>query len=79
MNYRRKIFLMNPYNLDKSKQYFLNAVKENIGLHIANCPEYAQILEDKSFDIDCLKSEYDLHRIPVIPTLYFKRNRYTVY
>jgi len=76
MNYRYRLFSKrNPYNLNKTKDYFLNAVKDNITFHSKNCLEYSNILASQDFDISQLNSEDDLYKIPAIPTLYFKRNR----
>ena len=76
MNFRRKLFFQkNPYNLDKSKQLFLEAVRENVQHHKENCPEYAAILKQYGFKVSSLQSEDDLYKIPVLPTLYYKRNR----
>ena len=76
MDYRRKLFLMsNLYDLDRSKKTFFQAVRQNVALHARQCPEYAQLLESQGFSIEALRSEDDLYRIPVIPTLYLKRNR----
>ena len=76
MNFRRKLFLQkNPYDIEKSKPFFLGAVKENVKFHRENCEEYAQILTKQEFDVDSLYSEKDIYKIPVIPTLYFKRNK----
>ncbi len=76
MNSRRKLFFQkNPYDLKRSKHFFLQAVKENVQYHKDNCPEYAAILNQQGFEIESLQSEDDLYRIPVIPTVYYKRNR----
>jgi phenylacetate-coenzyme A ligase PaaK-like adenylate-forming protein len=76
MNSRRKLFFQrDPYDLDRSRACFLDAVRENVELHRTNCAEYAAILRERGFDVDCLKTEDDLYKIPVIPTLYLKRNR----
>jgi phenylacetate-coenzyme A ligase PaaK-like adenylate-forming protein len=53
----------------------METVKENIAFHEKNCAGYAAILKAQGFDPARLSSEDDLYKIPVIPTLYFKRNR----
>ena len=75
MNFRRKLFLQkDPYSIEKTAFAFLEAVKENVRFHAAHCPDYATILRSQGFDIADIKSEADLYRIPVISTLYLKRN-----
>lgn len=76
MSYRRRLFLhRKPYDQDNTRSLFLQAVKENVLQHQTCCESYAAILRAQKFDLDSLRSEDDLHRIPVIPTLYLKRNR----
>ena len=76
MDERRKLFLKrDPYSPPKDGALFLRSVKALAEHHINNCPEYARILNERGFSPDLLRSEEDLHRLPVIPTLYFKRNR----
>ena len=75
MSRMAKIFFpKNPYDSQKADGAFLDAVRENVRFQAAHCPEYAHILESRGFSPDELKSEADLHRIPPLPTLYFKRN-----
>jgi phenylacetate-coenzyme A ligase PaaK-like adenylate-forming protein len=75
MDLRRKLFLQkNPYDLQKTGNLFLKAVKSNVAFHAEHCPEYAQILNSASFSIDEIDSEDALYKIPAIPTLYYKRN-----
>lgn len=76
MNYRSKLFFQsNPYDTSRSKGWFFHAVKENLAFQIANCEEYAKIAALQGFHISELNTEEDLYKIPVLPTLYFKRNR----
>ena len=76
MGYRRKLFLHKyPYDIDETRSVFLDAIKENIKYHRDNCKEYDSILKAHNFNIDSIKHEKDLHKIPPLPTLYFKRNR----
>ena len=75
MDARRKLFLQkNPYDLQKNRGLFLEAVKHDVAFHAKNCPEYAGILNEVGFSIDEVDSEDALYKIPVIPTLYYKRN-----
>ncbi|PKM73271.1 MAG: acyl-protein synthetase [Firmicutes bacterium HGW-Firmicutes-16] len=75
MDLRRKLFLRkNPYDLRKTGDLFLKAVRNDVAFHAENCPEYAQILKSFDFSIDDIDSEEMLYKVPVIPTLYYKRN-----
>lgn len=75
MDLRRRLVLQkNLYNLEKTGSLFLAAVRENLAFHAAHCPEYARILETAGFSAEMLTSEEALHKIPPIPTLYYKRN-----
>lgn len=76
MSTRHKLFYQkDPYDVDASSLAFMEAVRENLRLHSENCPQYAAILHSQDFEIGCLSTEADLWRIPVIPTLYLKRNK----
>ena len=75
MNHARKLFFhKDPYDISKTAPFFLDAVRENVEFHRKNCAVYAAILRAQHFDSACLYSEADLHKIPALPTLYFKRN-----
>lgn len=75
MDVRRKLFIQkNPYNLQKNRGLFLEAVKNDVTFHANSCSEYAGILNAVGFSIDEIDSEDALYKIPVIPTLYYKRN-----
>jgi phenylacetate-coenzyme A ligase PaaK-like adenylate-forming protein len=75
MNAKWKLFLQkDPYSIEKSTPLFLEAVKDDLRFHKDHCPEYARILTLANFDIDGIETEDDLYKIPVIPTLYLKRN-----
>jgi phenylacetate-coenzyme A ligase PaaK-like adenylate-forming protein len=77
MNERLKLFgQRNPYDLTKSKAVFLRLVRETVLIHRDHSPAYRQILEAQGFQVESLVTESDLARIPVIPTLYLKRNRF---
>jgi len=69
-----KLFLgKNPYRT-KDDGAFLRAVRENVRFHAENNPKYAQILDRFGFCADDIMNEADLYKIPVLPTLYLKRN-----
>ncbi len=72
---RRKLVLQkDPYDVQKSSGLFLEAVKNDVIFHEKNCPEYARMLKAVDFSADEINSEDMLYKIPVIPTLYYKRN-----
>lgn len=72
---RRLVMQKNPYDLQRTGDLFLAAMRESLAFHEAHCPEYAQILETAGFSASMLTSEEALQKIPPIPTLYYKRNR----
>lgn len=75
MQYRRKL-LNYPklYDISGSDSYFLFAMREITAFHIKNNSEYAKIADQEKFDINSLASLEDLHRIPPLPTLFFKKH-----
>ena len=76
MNERLKLFgQRNPYDLTNSNTVFLHLVRDAVRFHRDHCPAYKQMLETQAFLPEDLISESDLAKIPVIPTLYLKRNR----
>ena len=75
MNARWQLFAhKDPYDLTKTSSAFMRATYENIDFHQKNCEPYKVILETKKFNLESLVNENDLHKIPVLPTLFFKRN-----
>ena len=62
-----------PYDLLRSDPAFVRACRDNAAYHIAHCPGYAAICRRLDFAPDQLRSIEDLSKIPVIPTLFFKR------
>ncbi|MBG0788715.1 MAG: acyl-protein synthetase [Anaerolineaceae bacterium] len=76
MNDRLKLFgQRNPYDLEKSQGAFLRLMRDNISFHREHCPNYREMLDNAGFKPEDIVTEEDLARLPVIPTLYFKRNR----
>ncbi|MBQ1520693.1 MAG: acyl-protein synthetase [Clostridia bacterium] len=76
MEKRRKLFLKrDPYRAPRDSGLFLRSVRELAEYHTANCEGYARILRERGFDPAMLKTEDDLYKLPVLPTLFFKRNR----
>ncbi len=75
MDQRKRLFLRcKPYDIQRAAPLFLGAVRGNVALQQQNCQSYADILEHFDFHLDALKTEDDLYRIPVIPSLYFKKH-----
>lgn len=73
MSARKKLFSIRKlYDIEKTDALFVNAVKENITYHIQNCSEYAEILKRAGFEETDLQTIEDLHKIPAIPTLFYK-------
>ncbi len=76
MDYRKKVFThKNPYDLEKTHSHFFEAVKQNCAFHYQNCPEYTKILDYKNFSPKALHTADDLHKLPFIPTLFFKSHQ----
>lgn len=72
---RKLFFHKNPYDFFHTKDIFFSAVKENVKTQCRQCPQYLQLIQTQNFSIQELKSEDDLYKIPVISSLYFKRNQ----
>ena len=72
---RQKLFwLSRAYDLPGSDARFLRAVRDNCAYHIRHCPEYRVICRAEGFSPDQVKTMDDLARLPVLPTLFFKRH-----
>lgn len=72
---RQKLFwLSRPYDLPGSDKRFLRAVRDNCVYHIKHCPEYRAICKAFGFTPDQLNTIDDLEKLPVLPTLFFKRH-----
>lgn len=63
------------YDLHGTEEIFLAAVRENCEFHYRNCLEYKKILDHAGFCPASIKKPDDIARIPVLPTLFFKRHR----
>lgn len=75
MSCRSRLFgWRDPYDLAGTDALFVEAIRENAAFHIQNCSEYREILAREGFSLDSIRSIEDLWRLPVIPTLYFKRH-----
>lgn len=72
---RQTLFwLSRVYDLPGSDARFLRAVRDNCAYHIRHCPEYRLICEAEGFSPDCLHTIDDLAKLPILPTLFFKRH-----
>lgn len=75
MSFRAKLFgWKDPYDITGTDSLFVEAIRENALFHQRNCLEYRKILQRESFSPEQLRNADDLWRLPVLPTLYFKRN-----
>ena len=71
----RKLFgTKNPYNYQQNREFFFHGMKAACRDFYENSNSYRDICKLNGFDLEQLKSEEDLYRIPVIPTSYLKRN-----
>ncbi len=70
---QRLFWKRRPYDLPASDGAFVRACRDNAAYHIKHCPGYAAICRGSGFTPQQLNSVDDLYRIPVIPTLFFKR------
>lgn len=74
MKARKMIFNQkDPYEWDD--ELFLKAMRENLSFQIANCQPYAELCESIQFHPEQLQKISDLATIPLLSTLFFKRNR----
>ncbi len=72
---RQKLFWLSPpYDLPGSNRHFLRAVRDNCAYHISHCPEYRAICKAEGFSPDDIKTVEDLAKLPLLPTLFFKRH-----
>lgn len=75
MHYTNKLFRSRSiYDLTASDDIFAKAMAENVMHHQAHCPAYAQLLDHQQFDINTVKTIHDIHKIPPIPTSFFKNH-----
>lgn len=66
---------LRPYDEGKNRIRFFRAVKRKTAYFLKYSPEYRAFCADAGFTLRDLKSMGDLLKLPVIPTLYFKRNQ----
>ncbi len=63
----------NPYDM-AAQGLFLPAVRENLQFQWENCAQYRRIAEEFAFTPEVIRTEEDLWRLPLLPSLYFKKN-----
>lgn len=75
MDKRRKLFRhKRPYDLKATEQLFIAAMAQNAQFQYANCPDYRRICDMQGVNPDQIHTMDDVANLPVLPTLYFKRN-----
>lgn len=73
--YLKKLFgLKSPYGIGQSNSFFLSAMQDSVTHFYEQSDAYRRICGRETFTPDQLQTVDDLERIPVIPTLYLKRN-----
>lgn len=74
MNNLNRLFSLAPYG-ERSDKIFIRAVRENFGYQIKHCAEYGKIAEYFKINACDLRNIRDISKLPVLPTLFFKRHR----
>jgi phenylacetate-coenzyme A ligase PaaK-like adenylate-forming protein len=73
--YVRKLFRTKKiYDLAKTDELFVKAMRENAVYHYTRCAEYKQILDDADFDPHKIETMEDVISLPFLPTLYYKHH-----
>lgn len=67
MFYQRRL-----YDLPGTDALFVAALRENIAFHQQHCPEYANLLAARGFDLAQLRTIDDIALTPPLPTLFLK-------
>lgn len=75
LNLVRLFGTLRPYDERAAKILFFHAIKYRVKYFLKKSPEYRAICDDAGFKPGDLRTIRDIHKIPVIPTLYFKRNK----
>ena len=74
--YTKRLFrTRRPYDLERTDQLFIKAMRENAMHHYRFCDDYKRILDEASFDPSSIASMEDVIRLPFLPTLYFKHHQ----
>lgn len=73
--YVRRLFSTKKiYDLEKSEDVFIKAMRENAIFHYNHNSDYKRILDEFNFNPYDIENMDDLYRLPFIPTLYFKHH-----
>jgi len=71
---QRLFWLSKLYDLPASDGPFLRACRDMARWHMERCPEYRAIAAGTGFSPEQLQSIDDLKKLPLLPTLFFKRH-----
>ena len=72
---RQRLFWCSKlYDLPASDKAFLRATRDSCAFHMKRCPEYRAIAEHLGFSPEQLKTTDDLVKVPMLPTLFYKRH-----
>lgn len=75
MDKRTKLFRhKHPYDLQGTEQLFVEAMAQNAQFQYANCADYRRICDLQGVDVNSISTMADVAKLPVLPTLYFKRH-----
>lgn len=74
-NLRNLFQWQRPYDHQGTSRLFMQAVRENLAFQEQHCGAYRKLLRTESFQLELLRREADLARIPAIPTVYFKHHK----
>ncbi|MDA3931197.1 MAG: acyl-protein synthetase [Tenericutes bacterium] len=73
--YTRKLFSRRKiYDLERTNEIFVKAMRENAIFHFEHNADYKRILDEASFNPRDIQSMEDLFQLPFIPTLYYKHH-----
>ncbi|MDD4069878.1 MAG: hypothetical protein PHF05_05440 [Candidatus Izemoplasmatales bacterium] len=73
--FARKLFNTKKiYDLNKTDDLFVKAMRENAIYHYENCSEYKQILDNANFNPYMVSTMEDIVNLPFLPTLYYKHH-----
>lgn len=76
MEARKKLFRSkSPYDILKTEELFVKAMRENAVYQYAHCSDYKRILDEAGFCPKDINTMEDLERLPFLPTLYFKHHK----
>lgn len=77
-NLKKLFATKNPYHMEENDGLFLSAMQDTVEAVWNLSPEYRALCAPFSFTPASLRTREDLQQIPVIPTLFFKRNDFSL-